>query len=125
MRKHNSQFSKDEKGFLHGFLRANVGKVNSVKVHFEDRATERHFTFEDALETIKSGLIVEVHNDRKPDVRVLVRGKNGTCVVVSLVTWEVITVYYNDPEDNHYGLNYNLYRWQVNAVNLVKELRVA
>lgn len=124
-RKHQTQFTKEERGFVHGFVRANVSRLTSTNTHFVDRATERHFTFDEAAAVVKGGLVVEVHNDKPGDVRCLVRNSQGTCVVVSLVRWEVITVYYNDPADQHETLNWNVYRWNQNLVELIKQLRRA
>lgn len=125
MRRHFQQMSKEEKGFVHGFVRANAEKFSAGCGHFYDRATERSFTTADALEAIKGGLVVEVHNDRKPEIRALVRNAKGTCVVVSLTDFRVVTVYYNDPNDQHETLNWNAYRWPVNLVEAVKGLRKA
>jgi hypothetical protein len=124
-RKHITQATKDEKGFIHGFIRAKASLVSSGRQHFEDRATERHFTLGEAVEAVKTGLVVEVHNDTPGDVRALVRDSKGTCVVLSLKSWQVITVYYNDPTDTHDTLNWAAYRWNQNLVTLVKELRRA
>jgi hypothetical protein len=123
MRKHISQYTKEELAFVHGYIRANASRTWSANAHFYDRANARSFTLPDAQQTIANGLVIEVHNERSPDIRALVRSKNGTCAVVSLKTWEVITVYYNSPDDKHYTLNRSLYRWPQNLVQLVKSLR--
>ncbi len=124
MKKHFQQMSKDEKGFVHGYLRANDARVNSDGAsHFYDRASERYFSMEEAVAAIKNGLVVEVHNDRKPEIRALVRDSKGTCVVLSMNNLRVVTVYYNDPNDTHDTLNWNAYRWSVNLVEAVKSLR--
>jgi hypothetical protein len=124
-RKHKSQMSKDELGFVVGYIRANATRLWSANGHFFDRASERHFTLDAAKDAAAKGVVVEVHNDRNPDVRALVRNAAGTCVVISLKSWEVITVYYNDPADAHDTLNWNAYRWQESMVTLVKNLRRA
>jgi hypothetical protein len=121
-RKHTKQMTGTEKAFVHGFIRANVARVTG-QAHFYNRASERTFTLDEAIQTVRGGLVVEVHDDRKPDVRAVVRSQNGTCVVLSLTTWEVITVYYNDPNDTHDTLNWNAYRWSQDLVSLVKGLR--
>jgi exonuclease III len=123
-RKHIQQMNGLERSFIHGYIRtqALTGKVNGVG-HFEDRASERHFTLADAVSTLRSGLVVEVHNDKQPSLRALVRDSKGTCVVVELQSMRVITVYYNDPEDKHETLNWNLYRWNQDIMELVKSIR--
>lgn len=124
-RKHITQMRGDEKAFIHGYLRTQVGRLSSGVQHFYDRATERHFSLEDAISAVRCGLVVEVHDDKKPSVRALVRDQKGTCVVVELGSLRIITVYYNDPADQHDTLNWNLYRWTVDVVELVKSFRRA
>ena len=125
VRKHYSQMSAPEVGMLVGFVRANASKV-SGQAHYEHRAYERHFTLAQAVDAIASGKPVEVSKIGN-DVLARFRrqsGKNaGTCTLVSLITWNIITVYYNDPIDTHDTLNHALYRWNVNLVDLVKGLR--
>jgi hypothetical protein len=122
-RKHIKQMNKQEVAFVHGFIRSANFSVWSGKAHFYDRASERSFTLADAQSAVKGGLVVEVHNDKAPDVRVLVRNQAGTCAVVSLQSREVITVYYNAPSDGHETLNWGAYRWAQDVVALVKSLR--
>jgi len=122
-RKHITQTTKEERAFIHGFIRAHANQVQAATSHFYDRATERTFTMEDAVTAIRGGLVVEVHNDRPGDVRALVRNQKGTCVVLSLVRLTVVTVYYNDPADQHETLNWNAYRWNQDLVALVKSLK--
>jgi hypothetical protein len=121
-RKHIKQMNKEEIAFVHGFLRANVARLTG-QGHFYDRAADRRFTLAEAKAAAAQGTVIEIHNDRSPDVRVLVRNKMGTCAVVSLVTFEIVTVYYNAPEDGHETLNWGAYRWNQDVVGLVKELR--
>jgi hypothetical protein len=125
-RKHNHQMNKDEKGFVVGYTRKHVApNVSSSRQHFYDRASERSFSFAEAKEVLATGNVVEVHNNATPEVRALFRNSAGTCVVVSLTEWSIVTVYYNAPEDQHDTLNYNAYRWSVNLVDVIKSLRRA
>lgn len=125
-RKHIQAMNQTERAFIHGFIRNNAARaLDNSSIHFEDRASERHFSIEDAVEALRGGLVVEVHNDAKADFRALVRNAAGTCVVVSLVTFRVITVYYNAPSDAHDTLNWNAYRWNQDVAELVKGLRRA
>lgn len=119
-RKHISQMSALEKSFVHGDIRKNADRLTACG-HFYDRATERMFTLAEAQDTVRKGLVVEVHNDRA-EIRVLVRDKSGVCVVVALDTLEVVTVYCNAPSDQHETLNWNAYRWNVDLVSVIKSL---
>ena len=126
MRKHISQFNADEMAFAHGFIRRHADSVKSAAAHFTDRATERVFTLADAQAAIAEGRVVEIHNERK-EWRALVRDRKGTCVVFSLETWDVITVYYNNPSDGHFTLDKGLYASgkMMDVVQVVKSLRRA
>jgi|ERR1700679_2562619 len=121
-RKHISQFDQTERAFVHGYIRTHADRITG-KHHFYDRASERAFTLDDAREAIRNGLVIEAHNDKAPDVRVLVRNQTGTCAVLSLNTLEVITVYYNAPEDTHAGMNWTPYTWRTDLTQVVKSLR--
>ena len=124
MRKHISQFNVDEMAFAHGFIRAHAAQTHAAKFHFMDRASERVFTLADAREALACGRVVEVHNERK-EWRALVRDRKGTCVVLSLESWDVITVYYNNPADGHFTLDKGLYASgrMLDVVQVVKSLR--
>ncbi len=121
-RKHIQQMNQMERAFIHGYLRSGKRDYHAVTSHFRDRATQRVFTLADAEAAIRGGLVVEVHNDRAPSVRALVRDQKGTCVIVELQTGLIISVYYNDPEDKHETLNWAPYRWTQDIVALVKSL---
>lgn len=56
---------------------------------------------------IAYGRVIEA----KSDGRAVMRGTDGTCVVVSVPTRTVITVWHNDPTDNHYTLDLSAYTW--------------
>ncbi len=113
--------TREERAFVHGLIRSRLERVTGAP-HFYDRATERTFTLSDAVRTLRCGLVVEVHNNTPGDIRALVRDSLGTCAVVSLRSWQIVTVYYNAPEDPHNTLDWTPYRWRTNLVELVKEL---
>jgi hypothetical protein len=123
MRKHISQMNPTEVAFAHGFIRAHAAKAHSAVFHFTDRATERKFTLEDARHALACGKVIEIHNERK-EWRALVRDRKGACVVLSLDTFSVVTIYYNAPEDGHETLNHALYAGgkQIDIVEVIKGL---
>jgi hypothetical protein len=121
-RKHIQQMNQLERAFIHGYLRSPRRDYHATVNHFQDRASERSFSVQQAVDALRNGLVVEVHNDRAPSLRALVRDKKGTCVVVELNTDMILTVYYNDPEDKHETLNWAPYRWTQDIVALVKSL---
>lgn len=121
-RKHISQMSPLESVYIHGWLRSGKRTFTAATDHFYHRASERTFTFAEAVEAVRKGKVVEVHNDKAPSVRALVRDLKGTCVVVDLTASVIVSVYYNSPDDKHDTLNWNLYRWTQDIVALVKSL---
>lgn len=121
-RKHTQQMNQVERALIHGYLRSGKRDYHATTSHFRDRASERVFSLPDAEKAIRTGLVVEVHNDRAPSVRALVRDSKGTCVIVELQTGLIISVYYNDPDDKHETLNWAPYRWTQDIIALVKGL---
>ena len=122
-RKHYTQFSDTERAFVYGFIRRNAGMAHARRSHFYDKASERSFTFADIAPVLSSGRVIEVHNDLG-EWRALIR-RQGVCAVLSLQTFDIVTVYYNAPDDNHATLNYALYHGgaSLDLVLTVKELR--
>jgi hypothetical protein len=121
-RKHIQQMNQLERAFIHGYLRSPKRDYHATTSHFRDRASERVFSVQDAVNALRNGLVVEVHNDRAPSLRALVRDSKGTCVIVELQTGLIISVYYNSPDDKHETLNWAPYRWTQDIVALVKGL---
>lgn len=119
--KHILQMTQEEKAFTHGFVRANVSRVSQGRAHGYNRAAERDFNLDDIQAAVRTGTVVELHNEAK-EWRVLIRDRKGCCVVISLENWETVTVYYNDPQDNHDTLNHNRYHSgkAIDAVAVIK-----
>ncbi len=99
--------------------------IKTTRGHYLDRATDREFTAQEVRDAITTGDLIEVHDENKPDIRALVRDDLGTCVVISLVTGEVITVFYNHPTDKHDTLDWGKYRWQVDLTQEIARLKAA
>lgn len=123
-RKHIQQFNANEVAFAHGFIRKNANRIHSARGHFYDRASARSISFGEAQSVASKGTVIEIHN-LAGEYRALLRNRQGICVVVSLVTWELVTAYYNAPGDYHDTLNWNAYRWNQNIVEVIKSLRSA
>ena len=124
-RKHLKQMNKEEIAFVHGFVRANAHRIWTGTGHFYDRASDRKVSIDEVQIAAKIGRVIELHDERKPDIRVMVRSKAGICAVISLLTWEAITCYYNAADDEHDTLNWNLYRASatLDVVKIIKSLR--
>tara|TARA_R110002020_G_C16006857_1_gene750760 strand:- start:200 stop:544 length:345 start_codon:yes stop_codon:yes gene_type:complete len=74
------------------------------------RMANREIPMGSVMEAIYNGTIIEM---RVVDgtVRWLLRGEDGTCVSVSETTGDIITVYWNNPADNHNTLDKRVYSW--------------
>ena len=89
-------------------------EANAVKDRIQfnpytlNRLQERKISIEEVRETILSGELIEYHyvDDER---RILLRSKEGTCVVLDVRRGRVITAYKNDPNDNHRSLNKSNY----------------
>jgi hypothetical protein len=82
----------------------------------EKRVTEREI-----FAALSYGSIVEAHNETADEIRVLVRGKVAgkfICVVVSLTTKTIVTVYRNQSSDFHRTLDRNAYQWTENLIGV-------
>ena len=120
-RKHYTQMSMPEIEAVCSYVRDL--RLVATKPHYYNRRQERSFSQGQVYAAVKTGKLIEVHNDREPDIRALLRDDTGTCVVIDLGSGDIITVYYNDPEDQHFTLNKALYRWQVDLCSVVDKLR--
>jgi Domain of unknown function (DUF4258) len=120
-KKHFSQMSPRERQEVAAYISKLA--IKTTRSHYIDRATEREFTAQEVRDAITTGDVIEVHNDTPGDLRALVRDDNGTCVVISLRTGEVITVFYNHPTDTHDTLDWGKYRWQVDLTRELAKLK--
>jgi transposase len=120
-RKHYTQMSVPELVEVRNYV--NDLRLRTTQPHYYNRKQERSFSQGQVYAAVKMGKLIEVHNDREPDIRALFRDDTGTCVVIDLGSGDIITVYYNDPEDKHFTLNKGLYRWQVDLCSIVIGLR--
>lgn len=120
-KKHFSQMSPRERQAVTAYV--SKLPVKTIRSHYVDRATERSFTAQEVRDAITTGDVIEVHNDIPGDLRALVRDDKGTCVVISLVSGEVITVFYNHPTDTHDTIDMGKYRWQVDLEREIAKLK--
>jgi hypothetical protein len=109
-RKHAKQMSRTEMAAVRMAVAAVPSWVS--RGHYAVRGRERSITRREVYEAILFGLPGEV-NDKD---RVVMRHASGVCVVVELPTHTVVTVWYNDPQDQHWTLDISQYRWTVNLV---------
>lgn len=123
-RKHSSQMNKSEKQIIRDFV-SNGKKYNYTK-HAELRKSEKNIADIEVARCISYNDIIEFHfvDDSK---RVLLRGKNTengyhVCVVVDLDTHDIITVYKNRNNDNHFTLDESEYDKSYNLLDYIKEI---
>ena len=104
-RKHRKQMTVAEISSVESIVKS-VPAWHS-QPYYAMRAQTRKIARFDVFRAIAYGQVIEA----KDDGRAVMRGQDGTCVVVSVPTRTVITVWYNDPSDNHYTLDLSQYTW--------------
>lgn len=88
------------------------------------RMRKRHISVQSIYSVLKRGKLVEFHY-KDGDFRVLVRGthayyNNVVCVVYSILTKEVITVFCNSVVDRHSTLDYSLYNKHLDIIKILR-----
>lgn len=122
MKKHVRQMTNSERRILYSLVR-NVNNWSFTDYSFK-RVDERLVSKQDTIKAIKHGSLIEYHY-KNGDHRVLIRGvhlidrRYVACVVVSLVTQKVITVYVNEHHDHHYTLDWSKYD---KSIDILKKL---
>jgi len=127
MRKHVKQMKAAEAAALNAFIKQIAQHV--VSTHAAERMAQKDVSAREIENCLKYGEAVEVHNDAGTP-RAVVRFAYGkpkvaVCVVVELVTGNIITTWKNAGCDNHKTLNLFAYQWPVNVVTLLAGLVAA
>lgn len=121
-RKHVSQMSDEELQYLQNLIQ---GKDWHASYHVQDRMYERGGKIQDIFEVINTGNIVEYHlKDHRS--RVLLRGvkpflDHVPCVVVEILSSQVITLYWNHKDDHHRTIDMRMYDRYLNIIKTIEE----
>jgi hypothetical protein len=112
-RKHFKQMTQEEIQAVKDV----IGAVDSFGFtpYSTNRLIERGIDEESVLSAIGSGKVIEVHNNKQNDVRVLLRlhiKQIAVCVVLSLRHKAVITSYLNRTNYTHPNLDWTQYAWK-------------
>lgn len=124
-KKHYLQMKNNEKIFINKKLK-NIKNI-IFSNHSEVRMKQKHISQYLVINTLKSYDIIEfnIHNN---DARVLLRGRNNfrrnICVVVSLITYKIITVYDNDITDNHPTIDWDNYDENIDIIKEINQKAV-
>lgn len=112
--------SESDKLFIKGKL---LSVVNwTLTKHATGKRKELNISYEDIVDTIRYGSIIEIHNEFK-NIRVLIRHYNkGICLVLTPKTSTIVTIYINRKGDNHDNLDRTLYSNLSEIGKLLKEL---
>lgn len=118
-RKHRNQMNLDEiifvENIIHSQPRWTIGK------HAGDRAATKDIPREQVHDVLLSGYVVEVNENN--DLCVVFRKEYSgyaVCVVVSLRTRWVVTVWKNNTKDKHTSLNQENYLWDVDMTQVME-----
>lgn len=118
-RKHRSQASPLEIQAIEKLVHATRGWY--ISPHAVSRQKTRVFTWQDILDTLRAGDLIEV-NQTPVDTRVVFRfdvdANASCCVCASIIKPLVISVWFNHPTDNHDTIDLTQYRWVVNLQKL-------
>ena len=132
-RKHRSQMSAEEITFVETLVHSiNEWDITATQHALDEAAYKQRptghtvgqsaITKTDILNTLKYGEVIEL-NDRGRVVIRLMKGKRaGTCAVINPATRKVVTVWYNDPRDNHETLRLSAYTWNVDVIVYLRGL---
>ena len=114
-RKHRKQMSREEVVAVEALVKS-IPSWHS-QPYYVTRGRERNISRLSVYTAIAFGEVVEA----KDDDRVLMRHHSGVCVVVDVKTRTVVTVWFNDPQDQHWTLDLSQYRWNQNLVEWSKQ----
>lgn len=119
-RKHRHQMNDEEIQAVEDLVHSQPSSSWNFGPHAMDRMKAKGVTYEQAIETLRSGYLVEINENR--DLCVVFRndsGKSSVCVVVSLRTRWFVTSWRNGKRDTHTTLDATKYRWDVDVTRLV------
>ena len=117
-RKHYTQMNGGEIAVVKTFIN-NVPRYNFIP-HSIEKLLKRKVDRAEVEQAIREGEIIEVHNNKWWDFRVLVRlnlfaHKRAVCVVLSGRNKNIVTCYLNDVNDNHSTIDMTNYTWTPNV----------
>lgn len=124
-RKHTKQMTPSERDVIRKAIQSlDPSTLSTFNRYVEHRIAQRRLTREDILHAVRDGDIIEAHNNKKKDIRILLRHQTSrgfsVCAVVSLREGSVITAYRNYDDDHHYTIDWDEYKWKANLVSEVK-----
>jgi hypothetical protein len=123
-RKHRDHMTSQEEKVIYKLIKSNIYRLSE---HAKIKMIERDILNEYINDSLRKFEIIELHwKNRTP--RVLIRNQreiNGysICLVIDLLHKEIITVYKNKFEDNHYTLDEGIYTIDVNLLDSLKYCR--
>jgi hypothetical protein len=119
-RKHRFQMEPAEIEAVEKLIHSQPSSVWKFGPHASERMKAKGVTHEDIIETLQSGYLVEINENR--DLCVVFRhdvGKSSVCVVVSLRTRWFVTTWRNGRKDRHNTLDRSKYSWNVDVTRIV------
>ena len=94
--------------------------------HMQQALDRAHATGADIQRVLAKGKLIEINDGNgSGEPRVVLRHDEngwGTCVVVSLVRRELVTLWVNTSHDKHFTLDRNAYRWRPDIAKLLQEV---
>lgn len=119
-RKHRHQCTPEEIKAVEELVHSQPSSSWNFGPHAADRMRAKGVTYEQAIETLRSGYLVEINELR--DLCAVFRndkGKSSVCVVVSLQTRWFVTAWRNGKHDRHTTLDHSKYRWDADILEVI------
>lgn len=122
-KKHITQMTDiEQQTLLH---KLNKIKYFSFGYHANEKIYERNINKKFIIKAIKNSELIEYHLANQYSHRILLRSKNNynnqsMCIVVDLISKEIVTVYLNDYNDHHRTLDWSNYNKNLDILNLLK-----
>ena len=123
--KHRKQMSQSEIEYAEMLVHA-VDDWKFDVGHLFERMMEKGIRKKDAALALKFGEVIRVQSDGRVVMRLTEADEPdcliGTCVCADLKRHQLITVWYNEPDDTHSTLNLSKYRWKRNTTDFLRSI---
>jgi len=118
MRKHRNEMTESEINAVEAHVH---GLTPVIGGHTPERMAEKRVAVHEAVNCVRYGKVIEVHNERI-SLRAVMRhncGREAVCAVVEIESGNIITVWKNRATDNHATLNMAAYGWKANMASMI------
>lgn len=94
-------------------LRAETHGKWNILPHAAENMALRNISRDQAAKCLTTGNLVQFQREDDGSRRLLLRAQDGTCLVLDIDRKNIITIYHNNPNDNHQTLDRRQYFWGI------------